>query len=141
MPDATGAALPPEDPPGDSCGFEGLRVIPWRADSVTGRTPSSGVAVFPTMIAPASRSRRMCALSWSATQSPNARVPWLVARPSVADSRSLMPIGTPHSGRGSPGATASASASARSAHSRTNAPRCGFAASMRASEASTSCAM
>ena len=73
MPAATAAALPPEEPPAESSGSRGCG---WRrsaAFSVTGRRPSSGVFVLPTTIAPASRSRRTCALSWSATQSPNAR--------------------------------------------------------------------
>ena len=76
MPAATAAALPPEEPPAASSRFQGLRVTPKRADSVTGRNPSSGVFVLPTTIAPASRSRRTRALSWSATQSPKAALPW-----------------------------------------------------------------
>ena len=115
MPEATAAALPPEEPPAESPGFQGLRVAPKRAFSVTGRRPSSGVFVLPTMIAPASRRRRTWALSWSAIQSPNALLPSLVGMPSVAESRSLMPMGTPQSGRASPTRTRSAWASARSA--------------------------
>ena len=56
-PAATAAALPPEEPPADSRGSRGLRVGPWRTGSVTGRSPSSGVFVLPTTIAPAARSR------------------------------------------------------------------------------------
>ncbi len=115
MPEATAAALPPEEPPAESPGLQGLRVAPKRAFSVTGRRPSSGVFVLPTMIAPASRRRRTWALSWSAIQSPNALLPSLVGMPSVAESRSLMPMGTPQSGRASPTRTRSAWASARSA--------------------------
>ena len=65
--------------------------------------PSSGVFVLPTTIAPASRSRRTCALSWSATQSPNAALPLAVGSPVVAPSRSLTASGTPQNGRASPG--------------------------------------
>ena len=120
-PAETAAALPPDDPPADRSGFHGLHVAPNRRFSVTGRNPSSGEFVLPTTIAPASRSRRTWALSWSATQSPNAWLPSVVGVPSVAESRSLIPTGTPQSGRRSPGRTASASSSARSAHSVTNA--------------------
>ena len=139
MPEATAAALPPDEPPAESRGSQGLRVAPKRAFSVTGRSPSSGVFVLPTTIAPASRSRRTWALSWSATQSPNARLPSLVGSPSVAESRSLMPIGTPQSGRWSPARTPSASASARSAQTGDERVQlAGRGARSRASEASTS---
>ena len=57
-PAATAAALPPLEPPGLRCGFQGLRVTPQVADSVKPQIASSGSSVLPTMIAPASRSRR-----------------------------------------------------------------------------------
>src|SRR5258705_13615422 len=78
IPAATAAALPPDDPPAERSGFQGFRVAPKRAFSVTGRKPSSGVLVLPTMMAPADRSFRTCELSWSATQSATARVPSVV---------------------------------------------------------------
>ena len=53
MPAATAAALPPDEPPGVRAGSQGFRVR-----SVTGRIPHSGIAVVPTTIAPAARSRR-----------------------------------------------------------------------------------
>ena len=80
----------------------------------------------------------MGALSWSATQSPKAALPSVVGIPSVAESRSLIPTGIPQSGRASPGRTPSASASARSAHTRTNAFSTGFMRSIARSDASTS---
>ncbi len=138
IPPATAAALPPDDPPAVSSGCSGLRVIPKRAFSVTGRRPSSGVFVLPTMIAPASRSRRTWAESWSAIQSPKASLPSLVGIPSVAESRSFTPIGTPQSGRGSPGRTLSAASSACSANTATNAFTVGFCRSISSSDASTS---
>ncbi len=121
MPDATAAPLPPDDPPGVRDVSHGLRVGPKRSGSVTGRIPSSGVLVLPTMIAPAARSFRTVALSCDGTQSPIASMPWVVRIPSVKAIRSLIAIGTPASGRSSPGLIASASASARSATVVTNA--------------------
>src|SRR2546423_15132371 len=69
IPEATAAALPPDDPPGVREVSHGLRVGPKRSGSVTGRMPSSGVFVLPTMIAPASRRRRTTPLSIDGTQS------------------------------------------------------------------------
>ena len=45
MPPATHAPAPPLDPPGESAGSHGLRVIPWRLFSVTVMIPNSGVLV------------------------------------------------------------------------------------------------
>src|SRR5918912_1059586 len=42
MRDATAAAVPPLDPPGDRSRFHGLRVGPYASGSVDGRSPSSG---------------------------------------------------------------------------------------------------
>ena len=53
---ATAAAEPPDDPPGTSAGFQGLRVIR-PGESTAPHTHSSGTAVSPTGIAPAARSR------------------------------------------------------------------------------------
>ena len=121
MPEATAAALPPEEPPVVRVVSHGLRAGPNRSGSVTGRIPISGVLVLPTMIAPAERSRRTSALSSLGTQSSIARMPIVVRTPSVSATRSLIAIGTPASGRSSPRCTASASARARSSHSVTNA--------------------
>ena len=62
-PAATAAALPPDEPPGESRVSRGLRAEPCRSDSVTGRSPSSGVLVLPTTIAPAARRRATCGAS------------------------------------------------------------------------------
>ncbi len=121
MPDATAPALPPEEPPVVRDGSQGLRAGPKRSGSVTGRMPSSGVFVLPTMIAPADRSRRTRAVSSSGTQSPIALQPIAVRTPAVSATRSFTAIGTPASGRSSPAWIASASASARSSQSVTNA--------------------
>src|SRR5699024_712792 len=52
-PAATAAAEPPEEPPGERWGHQGLRVIPNAAPSVNGHCPISGVLVLPTITAPA----------------------------------------------------------------------------------------
>ena len=55
MPDATAAALPPDEPPGVRSVSHGLRVGPNRRVSVAGWMPYSGSVVVPTMIAPGLR--------------------------------------------------------------------------------------
>ena len=55
MPDATAAADPPDEPPGESARFHGLRVGPNSLGSVTGVTPNSGDAVLASMINPEAR--------------------------------------------------------------------------------------
>ena len=63
MPAATAAPEPPEEPPGVRPVSHGLRVGPWRVGSVTGRMPTSGRLVFPTITKPASRRRRTTLVS------------------------------------------------------------------------------
>src|SRR3954452_8966435 len=138
MPEATAAPLPAEEPPGVWPVSYGLRHGPKRAGSVTGGMPSSGVFVLPTTIAPAARSLRTVALSSVGTKSPIAAIPFVVRMPSVQAIRSLIATGTPASGRSSPCWTASASASARSAASVTNAFSSSFSASIVRSDSSTS---
>ena len=65
-------------------------------------------------------------------------MPMVVRTPSVRATRSLIAIGMPASGRESPGWIASASASARSSHSVTNAFSSPFRRSIACSEVSTS---
>ena len=55
MPAATRAADPPEDPPLVWSVFQGLRVAPNAADSVTSRTPCLGLVLVTTGISPAAR--------------------------------------------------------------------------------------
>ena len=59
IPAATAAAEPPDDPPGERLRSHGLWVRPWARLSVCGNCPNSGIAVLPTMTAPAARSRRI----------------------------------------------------------------------------------
>jgi hypothetical protein len=84
------------------------------------------------------RSFRTVALSIDGTQSPMAAMPLVVRMPSVSAIRSFTAIGTPASGRSSPGCTASASASARSATVVTNAFSSSFRSAIARSDSSTS---
>jgi hypothetical protein len=71
MPPATAAAAPPLEPPGVRSVSQGLRAGPKRRGSDTGRMPSSGMFVLPTITKPASRIRRVTYESCCATKSPN----------------------------------------------------------------------
>ena len=62
-PATTAAAAPPLDPPGVWSGFQGLRQMPLRSDSVTAVMPNSGVFVLPITTKPAARSRRTSSAS------------------------------------------------------------------------------
>ena len=79
-PAATAAALPPLEPPGVRCSFQGLRVTPKVADSVKPQIASSGSSVLPTTIAPASRRRRTISES-AAAGSGKPSVPRVVMLP------------------------------------------------------------
>src|SRR3954454_13495974 len=56
MPAATAAAAPPEDPPGERAGSQGLREGPKRLFSATVIVPNSGVLVRPQRTKPAASS-------------------------------------------------------------------------------------
>src|SRR6186997_834040 len=97
-PDATAAAVPPEEPPEVRSGFHGLRVIPVSGELVSPLHPNSGVVVLPTNTAPASRKRATTGAStshvWSGSM---VRLPRRVGHPRVRI-RSLIDVGTPSSG-------------------------------------------
>ena len=57
MPEARAAAVPPEDPPGERSGSQGLRVGPYARLVVSPWYPYSGVAVLPSTTHPAARNR------------------------------------------------------------------------------------
>ena len=78
-------------------GFQGFRVTPQSGLSVKLEYANSGVVVFPTMIAPAPRSRSTRRALSSGTQCSNAYEPIVVRLPFVGV-RSLIAIGTPWSG-------------------------------------------
>src|SRR3954447_21549169 len=54
-PAATRAAAPPDEPPVTRPVFQGLRVMPKAADSVTNLNPYSGVVLVATGLSPAAR--------------------------------------------------------------------------------------
>src|SRR5262249_56457532 len=54
-PAATSAAAPPDEPPVTRPVFQGLRVMPKAADSVTSLSPYSGVVLVATGLSPAAR--------------------------------------------------------------------------------------
>jgi hypothetical protein len=59
IPAATAAAEPPELPPDVRCPSQGLRQGPNRCGSVVALSPSSGVLVFPSTMAPAASMRNV----------------------------------------------------------------------------------
>ena len=98
MPSATAAALPPLDPPAVSAGSHGLPVAPCRDESVTPFQPNSGVVVFPSRMAPVSRSRATAgASSAHGPRSSMSVLPRSVGHPRVGR-RSLIEVGTPSPG-------------------------------------------
>src|ERR1035437_3759215 len=93
IPDATAAAVPPDEPAGDRSTFHGLRVQPLAWVSVKGKIPNSGMRVLPMMIAPAARSRLTPSES-AAAGVVKAAPPYAVGRPATSFS-SLIAMGTP----------------------------------------------
>ena len=53
MPAATAAPAPPDEPPEERAGSQGLRVVPLSAVSVDAASPISGVLVLPKITRPA----------------------------------------------------------------------------------------
>src|SRR5579875_3984196 len=66
-PAARAAAAPPLEPPGVRSRSQGLRAVPWRPNSVTGREPNSGVVVRPRIGVPAAFIRATTKASTVAT--------------------------------------------------------------------------
>ena len=93
-PAATLAAAPALDPPGVFARFHGLRVMPVSGLSPTALQPNSLVVVFPTMTAPALRTRSTAGASSAATLSAADFDPNVHRTPSIAI-RSLTEIGSP----------------------------------------------
>ena len=141
MPVAIADPSPPDDPPAQRPGCQGLRVRPCNGLSVLTRSPSSGRLVRPIGIPPADRMRSTIGASVGATRSANTGSPCVVGVP--ATSRFSFTVkGTPWKGpRSSPAAiaasAASASARASSTSTRTTALQWPLTSSMRPRWAST----
>src|ERR1700687_292643 len=96
IPDATAAADPPLEPPGDRDGFDGLRVAPYATGSVVGSRPSSGVLVLPRKMNPAARNLAARYVSSFSIQcaARNVRIPAWNGSPAECAPRSFNRNGT-----------------------------------------------
>ena len=83
IPAATAAAEPPLEPPGARCRCHGLRVIPYKRDSVIGDKPNSGELVLPMITRPALRMRATTSLSALAMLPASSREAAVVALPAT----------------------------------------------------------
>ena len=130
MPAATAAAAPPEEPPGGARGVPGVAGRAEAARLADRDDPELGHVGLAhdheARLADAAHHVRVV----SGTKSPNRSEPIVKSIPATGVV-SLMAIGTPANGRGSPGPMASAAASAPSASTWTNAFSSGWSASMR----------
>ncbi len=145
MPAATAAAAPPDEPPGVRSVDHGLRVGPNEVGSVTGRDPSSGELVRPSVTSPAVRKRATRVVSWPETgiSRCSARLPSVIGRPASCASRSLSRNGTPRNGADPasdppPESIAAAASRAASNHRTTTALSAPSSSSMREMAASVS---
>ena len=99
-PAARAAPEPPDEPPGVSAVFQGLRVTPHSRLCVTGAQQNSGVVVRPCTTAPAAMIRSTIGWVTSATYPCSSNDPSSHRRPAIGCS-SLSISGIPSSGRGS----------------------------------------
>ena len=83
VPAAREAADPPDEPPGVSCGFHGLRVTPQSRELVYPAQENSGVAVRAWTKAPARRIRWLFTEVVSATKSYLSKEPFEVGLPLI----------------------------------------------------------
>ena len=95
MPAATCADAPPLEPPGVRAVFQGLRVMPVSALSVTPFQPNSGVQVLPSSTAPFSRKRAVAGPSSSHGPARSTVFEPRSVGQSRARIRSLIEAGTP----------------------------------------------
>ncbi len=138
IPDATAAAAPPLEPPGERLVSHGLRVGPYASGSVVTVDASSGRLVLPTITNPAARKRWTSHVSFGSIQpaSFSTRIPQWYGSPAVCATASLIRNGTPRNGPS--GNAAPAAARAFSYSGVITAFSVGLSASMRPIAASTS---
>lgn len=97
-PRAVATAAPPEDPPAVRVGSHALRTTPHTGESETALHANSGMVVFATMTAPASRRRATAGSSVSSGgASRRSRLPRTLGRPRTAR-ESFTVTGTPSKG-------------------------------------------
>lgn len=99
-PAARAAPAPPDDPPGEVCGFHGLRVTPHMGEWVTVAQLNSGLVVRAWMMPPAALIRSTTGWSCSATRPRCAASPCSRRRPAMP-CFSLVATVSPSSGGGS----------------------------------------
>ena len=83
LPAASAAPEPPDEPPGVTAKFHGLRVMPHSFDQVMEALENSGVVLRAWTIAPASSSRWTVMEVWSGTKSRSSSEPLLVGLPAM----------------------------------------------------------
>ncbi len=96
-PEATRAAAPPEEAPGECEGFQGLRTGWAVANSVEALRPNSGSRVLPSTARPVARNWSVNRALRRAGRGRNASLPRAVGRPRRS-TLSLRKVGTPQSG-------------------------------------------
>src|SRR5436190_18698591 len=138
-PAATAAPAPPDEPPGVTAGFHGLRVTPLSGVSVTPLWPNSELVLCANTIAPASRSRATAGASASDGVLSVSLLPIEAGQPLTRTS-SLIETGTPSIADSAlpffqRRSEARAAASAASASTLQKALRIGLSFSLRASTA------
>src|SRR5208283_5597521 len=99
MPEATAAALPPDEPPGTRVVSQGFRVGPKAEFSVDEPIANSSRLVLPIGTAPARRSRMTAVASYGGNQPSRILEEQVVGVPSV-QRLSFNAIGMPASGPG-----------------------------------------
>src|SRR5262249_6424459 len=104
MPAATAAPAPPEDPPGEREGSQGLRAPGPPGGSLVRQRPNSGTVVRPNGSSPAPRKRanRSLSATSAAVRAATARQPPVTLSPLAWLPRSLARNGTPPNGALSP---------------------------------------
>src|SRR5262244_1021887 len=95
IPEATAAAEPPLEPPGERDRSHGFLVTPNARGAVTPLSPSSGVLVLPKMTAPASSRRCTTTECCFGMILRKPRLPYDVGKPASSWMASLIRTGTP----------------------------------------------
>jgi len=106
MPLATAAPDPPDEPPVECAGFQGLQAGPYSLLSVVATTPNSGTLVLPIGISPPARKRCTNVAVKGIGTGGEMRDPLRVGHPARSPNMSLSRKGTPRNGPSGSGAFA-----------------------------------